>query len=188
MFIPRLLPPKRFGDDRGWFTETYSAPAFAALGITATFVQDNHSYSAPRYTLRGMHCQTPPRAQDKLVRCVRGSIFDVVVDVRKGSPTYGKWAGTELSAENGNQLFVPTGFLHGFLTLEDDCEVIYKCSDTYAPDHEAGVCWADPAVGIDWPIPKGTLPHLSSKDTEQPLLSAFDSSFVYDGGPLEPIV
>ncbi|RYF21683.1 MAG: dTDP-4-dehydrorhamnose 3,5-epimerase, partial [Oxalobacteraceae bacterium] len=129
----QLIRPKRFGDARGWFTEVYSVPAFAALGITCTFVQDNHSLSIPAYTLRGLHFQTPPRGQDKLVRCIRGRIFDVAVDVRNGSPTYGQWVGAELSAENGHQLFIPIGFAHGFVTLEPDCEVTYKCSDIYAP-------------------------------------------------------
>ncbi|MCB8829326.1 dTDP-4-dehydrorhamnose 3,5-epimerase, partial [Escherichia coli] len=116
-------------------------PTFERLGITATFVQDNHSLSVPAFTLRGLQFQTPPRGQDKLVRCIRGRIFDVAVDVRKGSPTYGRWVGSELSAENGHQLFIPIGFAHGFVTLEPDCEVTYKCSDTYAPDHDGGIRW-----------------------------------------------
>jgi len=159
----------------------------AALGITTTFVQDNHSLSRPPFTLRGLHFQTPPRAQDKLVRCIRGRIFDVAVDVRKGSPTYGTWVGAELSAENGRQLFVPVGFAHGFLTLEADCEVVYKCSDTYAPDHDAGIRWDDPTIGIDWPIPAGAMPELSDKDRVQPLLADFESAFSYDGPPLRPL-
>ncbi len=117
----QLIHPHRHGDARGWFTETYNRAAFAARGIDVTFVQDNHSLSTPIFTLRGLHFQTPPRAQDKLVRCIRGRIFDVAVDVRKGSPTFGKWVGAELSAENGDQLFIPVGFAHGFLTLEPHC-------------------------------------------------------------------
>ena len=180
-----LIRPKRHGDARGWFTETYNRDMFAKLGIECTFVQDNHSLSAPAYTLRGLHFQTPPRAQDKLVRCIRGRIFDVAVDLRRGSPTYGQWVGAELSAENGHQLFVPVGFAHGFLTLEPDCEVVYKCSDTYAPDHDGGIAWN--SVGIDWPLPAGVTPELSAKDQVQPTLAAFDSPFPYDGRPLAPL-
>jgi dTDP-4-dehydrorhamnose 3,5-epimerase len=181
---PRLIVPKRFGDARGWFTEVYSEPAFIARGIDCRFVQDNHSLSVPRYTLRGLHFQTPPHGQDKLVRCIRGRIFDVAVDVRAGSPTYGKWVGAELTAENGHQLFVPIGYAHGFLTLEDDCEVSYKCSDFYAPQCDGGIRWDDPAIGIDWPMPAGTVPELSTKDAALPLLNEFASPFPYDGHPL----
>ncbi|WP_298808774.1 dTDP-4-dehydrorhamnose 3,5-epimerase [uncultured Sphingomonas sp.] len=181
----RLIHPRRFGDARGWFTETYNRDTFAASGIDVTFVQDNHSLSRPLFTLRGLHFQTPPRAQNKLVRCVRGRIFDVAVDVRRGSPTYGQWVGAELSAENGDQLFVPVGFAHGFVTLESDCEVVYKCSDTYAPEHDDGIAWD--SVGIDWPLPPGVTPELSDKDRRQPTLSQFDSPFAYDGCPLEPL-
>jgi len=187
----QLIHSRRFGDARGWFTEVYSEPAFAKLGIDCRFVQDNHSLSIPKYTLRGLHFQTPPRGQDKLVRCVRGAIFDVAVDIRKGSPTYGQWVGAELSAENGHQLFIPIGFAHGFLTLEDNCEVTYKCSDTYAPDADGGIRWDDPAIGtagINWPMPAGTAPELSAKDAAQPLLADFDSPFPYDGRPLGPLV
>lgn len=181
----QLIRPKRFGDTRGWFTEVYSVPAFAQIGIYCTFVQDNHSLSVPVLTLRGLHFQTPPRGQDKLVRCVRGRIFDVAVDVRKGSPTYGWWVGAELSAENGHQLFIPVGFAHGFVTLEPDCEVTYKCSDTYAPEADGGIRWD--SVGIDWPMSEGTLPELSEKDKVQPTLAEFDSPFAYDGNPLQPL-
>lgn len=183
----RLIKPMRHMDARGWFTEVYSEPAFAALGIECRFIQDNHSLSAPRFTLRGLHFQTPPRGQDKLVRCIRGRIFDVAVDIRKGSPTYGQWAGTELSAENGFQLFIPIGFAHGFLTLEPDCEVSYKCSDTYAPDYDGGVRWDDPAISIAWPIPDSIVPELSSRDVMHPLLADLDSPFAYDGHPLLPL-
>jgi len=183
----RLIKPRRHGDARGWFTEVYSELAFAALGIGCRFVQDNHSLSVPAYTLRGLHFQVLPRGQDKLVRCIRGCIFDVAVDVRRGSPTYGKWVGTELSAGNGHQLFIPIGFAHGFVTLEPNCEVTYKCSDTYAPAEDGGVRWDDPAVGIDWPIPAGVSPELSAKDMKQSLLADFDSPFPYDGRLLGPL-
>lgn len=183
----RLIRPRRHGDARGWFTESYNRDAFAALGITCTFVQDNHSLSRAPFTLRGLHFQTPPRAQDKLVRCIRGRIFDVAVDLRRDSPSFGRWVGAELSAENGDQLFVPVGFAHGFLTLEADCEVTYKCSDSYAPQHDAGLRWNDPEIGIDWPIPPGTEPQLSDKDRAQPFVSQFDSPFAYDGRPLTPL-
>lgn len=181
----QLIRPKRFGDARGWFTEVHSVPAFAALGIDIAFVQDNHSLSVPAYTLRGLHFQTPPRGQDKLVRCIRGRIFDVAVDVRNGSPTYGQWVGAELSAENGHQLFIPIGFAHGFVTLEPDCEVTYKCSDTYAPEADGGIRWD--SAGIDWPLPPGVTPELSDKDKVQPTLADFDSPFPYDGRPLAPL-
>jgi dTDP-4-dehydrorhamnose 3,5-epimerase len=183
----KIVHPRRFGDSRGWFTEVYSVPAFAALGIDVTFVQDNHSLSVPAFTLRGLHFQTPPHGQAKLVRCLRGRIFDVAVDVRRDSPTYGRWVGAELSAENGDQLFIPVGFAHGFLTLEADCEVSYKCSDVYAPQHDGGVRWDDPAIGIDWPLPRGVEPQLSPKDQVQPLLADFDSPFAYDNHPLTPL-
>ena len=180
----QLITPRRFGDARGWFTEVYSVPAFASLGIDCAFVQDNHSLSVPAFTLRGLHFQTPPRAQAKLVRCIRGRIFDAVVDVRRGSPSWGQSVSAELSADNGHQLFVPVGFAHGFLTLEPECEVTYKCSDTYAPDHDGGVRWD--GAGIDWPTPAGTTPELSAKDIALPALADFDSPFEYDGHPLLP--
>jgi dTDP-4-dehydrorhamnose 3,5-epimerase len=181
----RLIRPRRHGDTRGWFTETYNHDVFAAVGIHCTFVQDNHSYSVSAFTLRGLHFQTPPCGQDKLVRCVRGKILDVAVDVRRGSPTYGQWVGAELSAENGHQLFIPIGFAHGFMTLERDCEVTYKCSDTYAPQNDGGIHWD--SVGIDWPLPAGIRPELSDKDKVQPPLADFDSPFAYDGYPLTPL-
>ena len=183
----QLIEPKRHGDARGWFTEVYSEPVFAGRGIASRFVQDNHSLSRPRFTLRGLHFQTPPHAQDKLVRCIRGAIFDVAVDIRQGSPTYGEWAGATLSAENGRQLFVPAGFAHGFLTLEEDCEVTYKVSDTYAPSCDGGLRWDDPAIGIDWPLPAGARPELSDKDARLPLLAGFASPFPDDGRPLAPL-
>lgn len=184
----RLIHPKRFGDDRGWFTEVYNEKTFDAAGIKARFVQDNHSLSRPAGTLRGLHFQTPPCGQDKLVRCIAGSIFDVAVDLRRGSPTYGKWVGAELSDENGRQLFIPTGFGHGFVTLTPDAEVTYKCSSLYAPAHDAGVRWDDPDIGVIWPLPAGVAPILSPKDEKAPLLRDFDSPFEYDGAPLLDLI
>ncbi|WP_375396532.1 dTDP-4-dehydrorhamnose 3,5-epimerase [uncultured Sphingomonas sp.] len=185
--MPRvqLILPKRHGDARGWFTEVYSERAFAALDITCRFVQDNHSMSAPRHTLRGLHYQSAPHAQDKLVRCIRGRILDVAVDIRTGSPTYGRSVGAELSAENGHQLFVPAGFAHAFLTLEEDCEVSYKVSDVYAPDCDGGIRWD--SAGVDWRLPASVAPVLSPKDEVLPALKDFQSPFVYDGDPLLPL-
>jgi dTDP-4-dehydrorhamnose 3,5-epimerase len=181
----QLIEPKRMGDARGWFMEVYSEQTFAALGLSVRFVQDNHSMSAAAGVLRGLHFQTPPFAQDKLVRCVRGRIFDVAVDVRKGSPTYGQWVGAELSADNGRQLFVPVGFAHGFLTLEANCEVTYKVSAPYAPQHDAGLRWDDPDIAVGWP--SSAPPILSDKDKAQPLFATFNSPFAYDGRPLLPL-
>jgi dTDP-4-dehydrorhamnose 3,5-epimerase len=183
----QLIKPRRFADARGWFTETYNREIFSVMGINSVFLQDNHSLSKSAFTIRGLHFQRPPHAQDKLVRCVRGTIFDVAVDIRKGSPTYGRWVGAELSAENGYQLFIPIGFAHAFITLEDNCEVTYKCSETYAPDSDGGVRWNDSAIGINWPMPSGALPELSPKDIVQPLLADIDSPFPYDGRPLAPL-
>lgn len=167
--------------------ETYNQRALAEAGFDRPFVQDNLSLSRPTGTLRGLHFQSPPRGQDKLVRCARGRILDVAVDLRRGSPTYGKWVGAELSADNGCQLLIPVGFGHGFVSLEPDCEVAYKCTDFYAPECDGGVRWDDPEIGIDWPLPGGGAPVLSDKDRVQPLLSDFDSPFDYDGRPLLPL-
>lgn len=174
-----LLTPKRFGDDRGWFSETWNAKTMAAAGLDIAFVQDNHSMSAAVGTLRGLHYQRPPHAQDKLVRCTRGAIFDVAVDIRRGSPTYGKWVGVELTAVNGCQLLVPKGFLHGFVTRLPDTEVQYKCSDVYAPDCDGGIRWDDPDIRIDWGLPDA--PVLSAKDKVAPFLRDFESPFVWEG-------
>lgn len=182
---PYLIRSQRHTDDRGWFAETYNHMAFAAFGIDAAFVQDNHSLSVSAFTLRGLHFQTPPHEQAKLVRCIRGRIFDVAVDVRADSPTYGQWVGAELSADNGDQLFVPVGFAHGFLTLEPECEITYKVSAHYAPASDAGVRWN--SAGIDWPIPEGADPLLSAKDGALPVLAEFDSPFPYNGCPLQPL-
>ncbi len=163
------LTLRRYEDERGFFTETYNAATFAAKGIDTTFVQDNHSYSAKAGTLRGLHYQLPPRAQAKLVRVVRGRVFDVAVDLRRGSPTFAKWGGIELSAEKGNQILVPAGFAHGFVTLEPDTEVLYKVSDFYSPDHDRAIRFDDPEIGIDWPVDACDL-LLSAKDRGAPLL------------------
>lgn len=181
----QLIVPKRHGDARGWFTEVYSEPAFASRGITCRFVQDNHSLSGPQFTLRGLHFQTPPHGQDKLVRCIRGRILDVAVDLRAGSPTYGQHVAAELTAENGHQLFVPVGFAHAFLTLEPDCEVSYKVSGLYAPECDGGIRWD--SAGIEWPLPAGATPELSAKDQQLPALADFTSPFPYDGRPLAPL-
>ena len=173
----KLVTPRRFGDHRGFFAETYSRRVLAQAGITMEFVQDNHSLSATPGTVRGLHFQAPPAAQDKLVRCGRGALFDVAVDIRAGSPTYGQWTGAELSADNGCQLFVPAGFAHGFMTLGPDTEIVYKCSDYYAPETEGAVAWNDPAIGINWPALPGQSPVISPKDAEAAPLAALDSPF-----------
>lgn len=172
-----ILTPARFGDHRGFFSESYSRQRMAEHGITTEFVQDNHSLSSEVGTVRGLHFQSPPHAQAKLVRCGKGALFDVAVDIRKGSPTYGQWTGVELTFENGKQLLVPEGFLHGFITLQPDTEIIYKCSDYYAPECDGAVRWD--SCGIDWNF-AGT-PILSDKDAIAPALADFDSPFVYEG-------
>ncbi len=173
-----ILTPRRFGDARGWFTETWNAARMAEAGLDRPWVQDNHSFSAAKGTLRGLHYQSPPRAQDKLVRCSRGAVLDVAVDIRAGSATYAHWVGVELSAENGRQLLVPKGFLHGFLTLGAETEVQYKCTDLYAPDHDGAVRWDDPAIGIDWGM---AAPILSDKDAAAPLLAQIGQPFRWEG-------
>lgn len=175
----KYLKPRRFGDHRGFFAETYSRRVFAGLGVDVEFVQDNHSLSAAVDTIRGLHFQAPPHAQAKLVRCGRGAIFDVAVDIRRGSPTYGRWAGYTLSAENGAQLYIPVGFAHGFATLEPDSEIIYKCSDYYAPETEGALRWDDPDIAIKWPLTSA--PVLSEKDAAAPLLAGFNSPFTFEG-------
>ena len=173
-----VVTPQRHGDARGWFVETWNAPVAASAGISTVFVQDNHSMSAAAGTLRGLHYQRPPHAQDKLVRCSKGAIFDVAVDVRRGSPTFGQWVGVELTPENGKQLLVPKGFLHGFVTRVAATEVQYKCSDVYALDCDGGVRWDDPAIGIDWGLTGD--PVLSGKDRAAPLLADFVTPFVWE--------
>jgi dTDP-4-dehydrorhamnose 3,5-epimerase len=183
MPIPKRIVPARHGDARGWFTESYSKRRLEDAGIFEDFVQDNHSFSASRYTLRGLHFQSPPHAQAKLVRCLVGAIWDVAVDLRKGSPTYGRWVAAELTAAGGEQLYVPVGFAHGFVTLTENAEVAYKTSDYYAPECDGGLAWDDPDFAIPWPL-DGALPQLSGKDAVQPALADFDSPFVYDGIPM----
>lgn len=163
--------------------ETYSEAALSRAGVHHAFVQDNHSYSAIEGTIRGIHFQRPPHAQAKLVRCVRGSIMDYAVDLRRGSPTYGRRLSARLTADGGEQLYVPIGFGHAFVTLEPDVEVAYKVSDVYAPACEGGIIWNDSALAIDWPVPARG-PVLSSKDAVLPTLAEFDSPFEYDGAPL----
>ena len=183
MPIPQRLVPARHGDARGWFVESYSKRRLADLGITDEFVQDNHSFSAAKGTLRGIHFQTAPHAQAKLVRCLAGAIWDVAVDLRQGSPTVGRWVGANLTAEGGEQLYIPAGFGHGFLTLTENAEVGYKASDYYAPECDAGLAWDCPDMAIGWPL-AGRKPVLSAKDCALPGLAGWDSPFTYDGAPL----
>jgi dTDP-4-dehydrorhamnose 3,5-epimerase len=171
------ITPRVFRDARGFFFESYNAEQFKTHGIDAIFVQDNHSQST-RGTLRGLHFQLPPMAQDKLVRCTRGAIWDVAVDIRAGSPTLGRWVGVELSADNFRQLFVPSGFAHGFCVLSYEAEVLYKTSAVYSPAYERGIAWDDPAIGIAWPIAE---PLLSDRDRRAESLAAYlaGTPFVY---------
>lgn len=169
-----LFTPPRFGDARGFFSETYNAGRFAAAGLADVFVQDNHSFSAPKGVVRGLHCQIAPHVQGKLVRVVRGAIWDVAVDIRRGSPTYGKHVAAELSAANWSQLWIPGGFLHGFCTLEPDTEVIYKVTDVWNREAERGVIWNDPDLALPWPVAAEAVV-LSDKDAVLPRLSACDA-------------
>ena len=172
----RMLVPGKHGDRRGFFSETYNKKALAAVGIDIDFVQDNHSCSADKGTVRGLHFQTPPFTQDKLVRVARGSVFDVVVDLRRGSSTYGWHVSVVLSAETWNQILVPIGFAHGFMTLEPDTEVIYKVSNYYSPEQDKGLLWNDPALGIAWPLAEDEA-ILSEKDRTQPRLAELVTPF-----------
>lgn len=171
-----IIEPKRHGDTRGYFAETFRDDWFRENVADIGFVQDNHSLSAEKGTLRGLHFQTPPRAQAKLVRCVAGAIWDVAVDIRAGSSSYGRWAATQLSAENGRQLFIPAGFAHGFVTLTQAAEVTYKCSDYYAPDCDAGLAWDDPDLALPWPL-DGLSATVSAKDSGHPRFASFASPF-----------
>lgn len=182
--LPEVLEitPARYGDHRGFFSETWNRKALAEAGIDIDFCQDNHSLSAERHTLRGLHFQTPPHAQDKLVRVLVGTILDVAVDIRTGSPTYGQWVAVPLSAEQGNQLLVPKGFAHGFLTLTPDCQVFYKCSDFYAPASDAAIRWDDPTLAIDWGVDAADLT-LSDKDKIAPLLADIGTPFTDEARP-----
>jgi dTDP-4-dehydrorhamnose 3,5-epimerase len=170
-----LVEPRVFADERGVFLETYRHSDFASAGIPQHFVQDNHSRSSGG-VLRGLHYQKDPRAQGKLVRCLAGRIFDVAVDIRTGSPAYGKWAGVELSGDNSRMLYVPPGFAHGFLVLSDHAEVAYKCTEEYSPAHDRGIIWNDPDIGVRWPR---SVPVLSAMDAQHPRLRDADNDFVY---------
>ena len=172
----KMITPKKFGDHRGFFSETYSRRAMAEAGIDLEFVQDNHSLSAQKGVVRGLHFQIPPFAQDKLVRVIRGAVFDVAVDLRRSSPTFAKHVTAVLSAEQWNQMFIPVGFAHGFVTLAPDTEVIYKVTNYYAPDHDRGVRWNDPDLGVEWPIaPDEAI--LSDKDKAQPTFAELNDLF-----------
>jgi dTDP-4-dehydrorhamnose 3,5-epimerase len=176
----KVVVPQRFGDNRGFFSEVYSRSKMAAAGIEGEFVQDNHSLSAERGVVRGLHYQVDPMAQGELVRVVRGSILDVAVDVRVGSPTFGRHVTAVISAENWRQIYVPAGFAHGFVTLEPATEVIYKVTNYYSPQHERGIRWDDPALGIAWGVsPEAAV--LSARDREHPPLSAAKDLFKYRG-------
>ena len=172
----KRIVPRRFGDHRGFFAETWNARAFADHGIDARFVQDNHSVSPRTGTLRGLHFQAPPHAQGKLVRCGRGRLLDVALDIRRGSPTYGQAVGYELSAENGHMLWIPEGFAHGFVTREPDTEVVYKCTAFYAPEAEGAVHWE--VIDVAWAVDGA--PALSRRDAAAPKLHAVDSPFAWD--------
>jgi dTDP-4-dehydrorhamnose 3,5-epimerase len=176
-----ILTPARHGDARGFFSESWNKARLTDAGLTPDFVQDNHSMSAAVGTLRGLHFQAPPHAQGKLVRCGRGALYDVAVDIRRGSPQYGQWVGVELSYENGKQLWVPEGFAHGFVTLEPDTEIIYKCTNYYNGPADGGVAWD--SCGIDWPLSGD--PILSDKDAKQPKLAEFDTPFTWAGADKE---
>jgi dTDP-4-dehydrorhamnose 3,5-epimerase len=174
-----LLKPRRFTDSRGYFVETYNQRALAAASVSMQFVQDNLSFSAKASTIRGLHFQLPPAAQTKLVRVARGRVFDVAVDLRQGSPTFGRWFGATLTAEEGEQLLIPHGFAHAFCTLEDNCEVAYKTDDFYAPKSDSGLIWNDPDLRIDWPIAANSA-ILSDKDAKLGLFRDFVSPFRFD--------
>lgn len=175
----KIITPKRFGDGRGWFTESYNKKWFDENVLAVNFVQDNQSFSREKGTIRGLHFQRPPFAQGKLVRCLTGAIWDIAVDIRKGSPTFGKWAAAVLTAEKGEQLWLPAGFAHGFCTLAADVHIAYKVTAGYSAAHDAGISFADPALEIRWPVsPKQAI--LSEKDKDLPLLAAIDSPFTYE--------
>ena len=169
-----VVTPKVFGDHRGWFSETYSSKVFKDAGIDINFVQDNHSFSAQKGTLRGLHLQSNPKSQTKLLRCTKGEILDVAVDLRSDSPTYKKWFSVVLSAENHKQLLIPKGFAHGFVTLSSDVEVQYKVDEFYSPEHDRSVLWNDPDIGVDWGVAD---PILSDKDKTAPRLADVDFVF-----------
>ena len=170
-----LIKPTRHKDERGFFSETYSQRRYKKLGVDLDFPQENHSFSWEVGTLRGLHFQAPPNAQGKLVRCGKGEIFDVAVDIRKGSQTFGHWEGYELTEENGHQLYVPVGFAHGFLTLKRETEIVYKCTDYYTPQAEGSIRWDDPSIGIEWPLSENII--LNERDAIAPFLKDFETPF-----------
>ncbi|MEZ0482154.1 dTDP-4-dehydrorhamnose 3,5-epimerase [Planococcus sp. SSTMD024] len=172
-----VIEPQTYGDHRGWFMESFSYEKFQQAGLELNFVQDNQSFSAEKGTLRGLHYQLSPKAQTKLVRCTKGTIYDVAVDIRKGSPTYGKWIGIELSAENKKQLLVPKGFAHAFMTLTEDAEVQYKVDEVYSPENDRGIIWNDPNIAIEWPL--DVKPITSEKDEKAPSLKDAENNFVF---------
>lgn len=174
-----IIEPKVFGDNRGWFMETYSYRVLEEYGIKVNFVQDNQSYSAPKGTLRGLHFQNPPMTQAKLVRCTRGAMMDIAVDIRKGSPTFKKWIAVELSAENKRQLYVPRGFAHGFVTITDDVEVMYKADNFYAPETEGSIIYNDPDIGVAWDKWCQGEFTFSAKDKTAPYFKDFVTPFTY---------
>ncbi len=176
-----LITPQKHGDERGFFSETWNQRSLQEAGLDLRFVQDNHSFSAPVGTLRGLHFQAPPAAQTKLVRVLRGAIFDVAVDLRKGSPSYGQYASARISAIAWNQLLVPEGFAHGFVTLEANTEVLYKVTDYYSPQLDRGLLWSDPALQIPWPIAEQDA-LLSARDRKHPHLAELDSPFDWTPG------
>jgi dTDP-4-dehydrorhamnose 3,5-epimerase len=179
----KLIVPRKFTDQRGTFVETYNERDFAAIGIAERFVQDNLVHSPRPHTVRGLHFQIPPNAQAKLLRCTRGAVFDVAVDVRRGSPTYGHWVAARLDEKNGVQLYVAQGFAHGYCTIESDSEMIYKVSALYAPADERGIAWDDPGLKIGWPTTSSEA-LVSARDLQLPRLAEYDSPFAYDGEPL----
>jgi dTDP-4-dehydrorhamnose 3,5-epimerase len=172
----RIIKARKFGDARGFFSETYNKKAFAEAGIALDFVQDNHSRSLAAGTIRGLHYQTAPFAQDKLVRVVTGRILDVAVDIRKASPTFGQWVAAEISADEWNQILVPVGFAHAICTLEPDTQIIYKVTNFYSPQHDFGIRWNDPDLKIDWPFAENEV-ELSEKDRKQPLFGQVEHWF-----------
>lgn len=174
-----ILTPQRFGDKRGFFSEVWNKQVFASHGLNLAFVQENHSISREIGTIRGLHFQAPPHAQAKLVRCGRGRFFDVAVDIRRGSPYYGQWVGVELSFDNGKQLLIPEGFLHGFITREPDTEIIYKCTEYYAPESEGMIRYDDPDIAIDWGQTTDRVT-ISEKDMTESFLRDFDTPFDYE--------
>ena len=184
-----LIRPRRFSDDRGWFCEAFSAREMERLGLPSRFVQDNHSLSRHKGTICGLHFQNPPHAQAKLVRCVRGRVIDIAVDIRRGSPSFGRWVAIELSAHGGEQLFVPIGMAHGLVTLEDETEILYKVTDFYTPSCDAGVYWNDPVIAVDWRLTIAGVAIVWARTLALPAFKDLDTPFVFEQGdkPLQGI-